>query len=203
MLKVERYISEAISENCYLLINQNSKKCVVVDPGQDIEKFADYIKKYEIRYILLTHGHFDHIAGVNSLKEYTDAPVLIHKDDNDMISDPATNLSHLMGSDTIIKADTFVSDGEIIDFGDNGIKVIHTPGHTPGSVCYKCGDFLFSGDTVFKDSIGRTDLPCGDYYRLRESVERLMELSDNISVYPGHGEMTTIGEFRRFWTYFD
>ena len=180
--------------NTYLITSGNES--AIVDPGELPDEIVN--SEVKIKYILLTHDHFDHIASVKEIKDiYPDAEIIIHKNDADGLFDQSHNLSKMMGM-TIppTKADIIVSDGDTIKLGDTDIKVIHTPGHTDGSVCYFADDVIFSGDTLFFRSIGRTDFPSGNYKDMTESLKKLMQLDGGIKVYPGHGEITSI-EFER------
>lgn len=180
--------------NCYLVFTE--KTAIVIDPGCYDVRVEEYLQnaKEKERIILLTHCHFDHIADAERLSKATDTKIAIGAMDNDGLSDPNINLCNLFGADVKpFSADILLQDSEVLTVGDTEIKVINTPGHTVGGVCYLIGDNLFSGDTLFKLSIGRTDFPNGSFKTLETSVKRIYCLSDDTKVYSGHGEPTSIG----------
>ena len=187
-----------LENNNYLLIDEKTKEAVLIDCTQECEDIENTLKEYNatLKYILLTHGHFDHILGINGFKhKYSDCKVLVHEGDK-MLMDKVEEFVKSFGINEaqIQEIDGYVEDNQIIKFGENEIKVIHTPGHTKGGVCYLIGDKLFSGDTLFYESVGRTDLPDGHFGQIKSSIEeRLFKLDDNIQVYAGHGPSTTIG----------
>lgn len=174
---------------------------VVIDVGVSDEIIMKFINenKIAIKYIILTHGHFDHVYYAFKLKEKTGAKVLIHKDDNDMLPKPEWNGTRFFGDPVSFDlADETVDDKDTITVGNLKFEVLHTPGHSMGSMCLKVENRLFSGDTLFRLSCGRTDLLGGNQEDLDNSFrEKILTLDDNILVYPGHGESTTIG-FERF-----
>lgn len=183
--------------NCYVLWDEKSLEAAVVDPGFEDQRILDIIndKQLNVKYILLTHGHFDHLGGVNQIKEKTGAKVLIHVNDANCLTDPRRNLSILAGMSMELEpADGYLSEKENIIVGDIKIRVIHTPGHSKGGVCLLADKTLISGDTLFNTSIGRTDFVDGDLTELLNAIElKLFMLDDNTEVLPGHGEDTTIG----------
>lgn len=190
-----------MAANAYIVYTENKPEAVIIDPGDDIELIMDLIKEHELKLekILLTHGHFDHIGAVKDLKERTGAQVAIHKQEADFLTDPNKNLSYIINRQIVQDpADIFLEDGDMIRVADMEFKVLHTPGHTEGGVCYKLGKVLFTGDTLFEGSVGRTDLSGGSYEQLMSSIrEKLLVLDDDHLVYPGHGRQTTIGRERR------
>ncbi len=190
-----------MAANAYIVYTENKPEAVIIDPGDDIELIMDLIKEHELKLekILLTHGHFDHIGAVKDLKERTGAQVAIHKQEADFLTDPNKNLSYIINRQIVQDpADIFLEDGDLIRVADMEFKVLHTPGHTEGGVCYKLGKVLFTGDTLFEGSVGRTDLSGGSYEQLMCSIrEKLLVLDDDHLVYPGHGRQTTIGRERR------
>jgi len=191
-----------LKANCYIVGDEETNEVMVIDPGAEVEKIYNIIhdNEYTVKYILLTHGHADHISAVKSLKEKTNAKVVIHKDDSDALLDSKLNLSMYMGFHSIqAPADIKLVHNEELTVGKYRFKIMHTPGHTPGGICILTDHILFTGDTLFHESIGRTDLPGGDYQTLLSSIkEYLMNLDDGIVVYPGHGEKTTIGHERLY-----
>lgn len=207
-MKVMRFPLGALFANGYLVYDEDGN-AFFVDPGGDPDDVIAVIEgnSLELKIILLTHGHVDHIAGVKALQDRYDCPVAVHEDDFGMLANPTKNLSQFAGES--VKVDGRVkplSDGESIKIGSILIRVIHTPGHTPGSVCYLAShegeEVLFSGDTIFALSVGRTDLPGGDFAALESSLRKLDYLPDDLKVLPGHGPETTLGRERRenpFW----
>ncbi len=182
-----------IQVNCYLVLSQNA--ALVIDPGYYSEKAEEFLKNNsdKERLILLTHSHFDHIGGAEQLRNNTGVKIAIGEKENGYLSDSTVNLSGLFGQPlNPFSADILLADNEILTVGDIDIKVIHTPGHTAGSVSYLIDDVLFSGDTLFNQSIGRTDFPTGDFGILSASIRKLYELDGDITVLSGHGEATKI-----------
>ena len=176
--------------NCYILISD--KKALIVDPSISIDTIAEALDKECATPVgvLLTHGHFDHITSIDKLREKYSIPVYIHKDDAPMLTDGYKNaFSVFFKRDCVYTpADILVEDGAVIELGDEKITVIHTPGHSEGSVCYLCGDFMLTGDTLFSDNVGRSDLWGGNDENLRASLDKLEKNIDlNITIFPGHG----------------
>ncbi len=187
--------SGPVETNSYIISAGGESEVVVIDPASRV--VFDFIMDRGLRPVLIinTHGHFDHIAG-NCFFEGVD--IAIHKRDMDMLTCPDKNLSVMFGQKIVSpEAAHILSDREIIKVGDIEIEVLHTPGHTGGSVCLKIADVLFTGDTLFAGSIGRTDLPGGDYEKIMDSIKRLLEFPDDTIIYPGHGLSSTIGKERR------
>lgn len=191
-----------IHSNCYLLSTEQS--AVVIDPGFKSEIVTQFLAESSAkeRLILLTHAHFDHIGGADALRTETDTKIAIGALDNAALSDTQRNLSDLFHAKlSAFSADLLLKDNDKLSVGDISFKVIHTPGHTPGGVCYLTDGILFSGDTLFCQSIGRTDFFDGDYGKLEESVKRLYTLDGKTVVLSGHGEQTTIENERSFNPY--
>lgn len=195
-MQVLRIPAGIYAANCYLVYDEQAKEGIVIDPGGDVD---DIISKIEelglmIKYIVLTHGHGDHIAGVEELKAHTKAEVAIHKEDEPLIKDGTKNLSSMMAMGTVEFApDILLEEGDKLTFGNLEAYVIHTPGHTPGGICLKIEDNLFSGDTLFAGSIGRTDFEYSSFEDIMYSIkQKLLTLPDETKVYPGHGPATTL-----------
>lgn len=201
-MKIKTYISGPIDANNYLIWDENTKDAVLIDCS---DKREDIIKDVNdnglnVKYILLTHGHFDHILGVNTMAKRLNAKVGIHINDSVMMNS-VKEMCQMFGISPCEaqKYDFTVKDGDKIQFGTYEIKVIETPGHTKGGVCYLVEDKLFCGDTVFKNSYGRTDLPGGSYDEISNSIKNIIfKLDDNITIYTGHGPFTTVGYEKKF-----
>lgn len=199
--KVTQITFPGFCANCYLVTDESTNESFLVDPGAYGERQKEYIKSQgieKLRYILLTHGHYDHIMGVRQFKEEFDAQVVIHKNDEGCLSSPLKSLAITQGFNfPKTSAEILVDDGDKLSFADSEIQVIHTPGHTKGCVCYKLGDTLFTGDTLFKGTVGRTDFPGGSYNEIIKSVAKLSALEGDYKVYPGHESETTLENERR------
>ncbi|HDQ92590.1 MAG TPA: MBL fold metallo-hydrolase [Synergistetes bacterium] len=208
-MKIERFALGALWTNAYLIYDSGSNG-FFVDPGGDPEEAMGLIEDRGImlKYVLLTHGHADHIAGLEKIRAEATSGVLIHEDDASMLESPESNLSAFVGEKlSLLPAERLFRDGDTFRVGDLSISVIHTPGHTRGSSCFLVEEsggkgVLLSGDTLFAGSVGRTDLPGGDRDILERSLSRLSALPDEMKVFPGHGPATTIGAERAgnpFW----
>ncbi len=197
-MKIQTFEAGPLGANNYLLTDGN--EAVLIDCSEVKQEILDELKDKALKYILLTHGHFDHVLGVNEMKKITNAPVLIHKDDIPRMEESASIMQTfgVTGVETP-QADNFINDNDILKFGDTEIKIIHTPGHTEGCVCYLIDGRLFSGDTLFRDSVGRCDLPGGNFSKMSDSIKNILfKLDDNITVYPGHGPETSIGYEKKY-----
>jgi len=185
-----------LETNCYLIADSDTYKCVVVDPADDAEYIMSVLEneKYHLEKIILTHGHYDHIGALETLSRSTGIDVWIHPDDSKMLTDANANFSTFLGEAMTFSGKiNYLSDSEQIAIGIGSVKVIHTPGHTPGGICLLADDFLISGDTLFCQGIGRTDLPGGSTRQIMQSIrEKLFVLDGEITVFPGHGPPTTI-----------
>ena len=195
---IEKFTDTYFGENTYLVADKNTREGAVIDPGGDIKDLMRYIEdnSIEVKYILLTHGHGDHIGCVPELKEATNAQIIAHKDEQEILLDKKKNLSYSMRCGaTEFEADRYVEEKESVKIGDLKLTFLHTPGHTRGGVCfYSAPDkFIVTGDSLFQGSIGRTDLPGGDYDALMESLlTKVCKVDVDSKVYPGHGPETTI-----------
>lgn len=184
--------------NCYLVTDMVTGESLLVDPGAYGERQKEYIKFQGIdnlKYILLTHGHFDHMMGAERFRQEFSAKVVVHSLDEDKLSSAVRSLySHFDRDNPFAptSADIIVKDGDSLPFGSETIEVIHTPGHTKGGVCYKLRDILFTGDTLFKSTIGRTDFPDSDEMDMLESLIKLDKLQCDYKIYPGHEGVTTL-----------
>ncbi len=198
---LETLIVGPLEVNCYIIAPAPGMEAVVIDPGGDGEKILERItaEQLTLSAILNTHGHFDHIGANRFLKEKTGAEILVHEKDAPLL--PAANKHALlfgMEATPSPAADRCIVDGEILQFGQLSLEVIHTPGHSEGGVCFRTGDVLFTGDTLFAESIGRSDLPGGSFRDLMISIQNgILPLGDGIAIYPGHGPASTIGREKR------
>ena len=192
IIKINNY---PIAANTYIAYDENTTKGVIIDPSFGIANAVNSVieEGIEVSAILLTHGHFDHIAGVESVRTALGIPVYIHAADADMLLSADKNHASFYGLDIATSAaENIIEDGQIIDIEGLSFKVMHTPGHTKGSVCYISGDIMFTGDTLFYMSMGRTDLEGGDYAEMMASLKKLSELNVDYKVYPGHEQSTSL-----------
>lgn len=186
-MKIKTLTLGLYQTNTYLLADDDGT-CVIIDPGYEAERILSAAEDLKIGAILLTHGHFDHVGAVRPIAEQTGCKVYIHAGE--------AALPMVMTQECIYFTDHYV-DGDIVRIGSMEFKVLHTPGHTPGSVCLQCGKLLFSGDTLFEGSCGRTDFPASSPSDMRKSLKRLSDIDDDLTVYPGHGPKTTLTTERR------
>jgi len=190
-----------IGTNCYVAACPETKEAIVIDPGDEAKKIYNFVTKNEFKVsaIVNTHGHWDHVGGNRDLKKLTGAPIFIHEEDAKFLTDGKLNLGSMMGkNETSPQGDRMLKDGDVVKVGKFDLKVVHTPGHTPGGISLIGENEAFVGDTLFAGSIGRTDLPGGNYETLMTSIKnKLLPLKDEMVVYPGHGPSTTIGKERQ------
>lgn len=190
-----------IMANCFILGCESTKEAVVIDPGDDADRILMALSKSElkVKYLINTHGHFDHVGANKRMKDVTGAQIAIHPDDEPMLGELSRSASMFgLAAENSPPADILLKDGDKIVFGNITLEVIHTPGHSKGGVCLFTKGHLFAGDTLFAGSIGRTDLPGGDYDTLISSIrKKLLVLDEDIRVYTGHGPETTIGNEKR------
>ena len=180
--------------NCYIVYAQGSDRCAVIDPGFEPETVLQQTAALglTIDAILLTHGHFDHVGGVKEICRSTGCGLWIHRDDQVMTGNPTTRFFYPLSGQELANLQ-FCEEGQVLPVAGLEFTVLSTPGHTNGSVCYRCEDALFSGDTLFAGSCGRTDLPGGNYPTICASLARLAQLPQDLRVFPGHGGSSTIG----------
>ena len=196
-LAIRMMVLGPVQTNCYFLINEDTKEVLIVDPADRAQKIIEWINSEGLKpvAILLTHGHFDHIMGVQGVKKEYDILIYTSKDEVEVLAEPQINVSTMMGAYLSMKADELFSDGDVLELAGMKLKVISTPGHTIGSVCFYMEEekVLISGDTLFEASVGRSDFPTGSSRQLIESIKtRLFVLPDDTDVFPGHGGTTTI-----------
>ena len=184
--------------NCYLFVDEN-KNCAIFDCDKYSQELTDYIDKNSLKplYILLTHGHADHIRSVNEVRKKYGCLVGCGEFEKEVLEDTRINLTPMFGESYTVKADKFFKDGDIVKVGSMEFKVMYTPGHTVGSVCYIIENYIISGDTLFWGSCGRTDFPTGDYRQMNASLERLKNLKGDYTVLPGHGPKTNLDYERK------
>ena len=198
-MEIHRLQVGRLQANCYIVACTNTRKAIIIDPGGDPEMIIHNVaeKDYEIEYILNTHGHMDHVEANGEIHKALGGKLAIHSEDADMLLG-ATIFDRSRNNQEYKKPDLLLNDKDTIHFGDLTLEVIHTPGHTPGGVCFLVEDNLFSGDTLFSGSVGRWDFPGGSYSDLLRSLnEKLLVLEDAVVIYPGHGPSSTIGHERR------
>ncbi len=184
---------KGFASNTYILIS--GQDAAVVDPSAHLTEIKCNLGSLRMRYILLTHGHFDHILSLDSLRAAFRCEVYVHQEDAKMLKDPSLNASEFFGMDfASLGADRFLRDGDLISLGKEEIKVISTPGHTPGSVCYDCGSDIICGDTLFSSGYGRYDLPEGDPRKLFDSLSNLARINTNPMIHPGHGSSVRLND---------
>jgi len=197
MAKIHRLVVGRLQTNCYIL--ESDSTAFVIDPGDEPERILRFLRDIKVKpsQIIATHAHFDHVLGVNEIRETLKIPFVIHHDDLSMLESMQSRVRQFMGLTVPPppRVDQFLKDRESLTVGHDTLKVLHTPGHSPGSVSLAGRGYVFTGDALFNQSIGRTDLPGGDLDTLIRSItDRLFSLADDTIVYPGHGSETSIGD---------
>ena len=197
-MRVKRLVVGPLDTNCFIISDDDGAAALVVDPAEEAKSILDALAETPVAAVILTHGHFDHLGAAGEVCEATGAPLLVHADDAEFIVSPEGTGGALFGFHTTApRADRTLVDGAVVACGSLTFTVLHTPGHTPGCICLYGHGHLFSGDTVFAGSVGRSDFPRGDARALSRSIaERLAPLPDETLVHPGHGPDTTIGRER-------
>ena len=207
-MKIQNFVLGMVGTNCYLVVNEEEKQCILIDPAVYSGEITEQIRRegLDLRAILLTHGHFDHIMGIDGFrKEFPEIPVYAHREEEALLRDASMNASLELGRQYTFSGAAYVEDDDVLDLAGMQFRVIHTPGHTIGGCCYYLQEekVLFSGDTLFRESIGRTDFPTGNGGQLMRSIrEKLFTLPEETAVYPGHMERTTIGDEKKYNPYF-
>jgi hydroxyacylglutathione hydrolase len=182
-MEIQRLEVGSFENNCYIITCSRTRECILIDPAADAPKILEGVGGKKVKYILITHGHSDHIGVLEEVRKRTEAPVGIHAADSKAIRN---------------RPDFYLRDGQILKLGDLELKAIHTPGHTPGGVCFLAAKTLFSGDTIFPNGPGNTALPGANYQVILESIHsKIFTLPDDTVIYPGHGLETTIGREKR------
>jgi glyoxylase-like metal-dependent hydrolase (beta-lactamase superfamily II) len=203
MLKIKQIPVGTMNVNCYVLYNEHNN-AIIVDPSTNTEALFKYIssKNLRIQAMILTHGHFDHIEVTDQIIDEYGCGLIIHIEDADMLTDSDKNVSSMVGRFVTVNTvpTRFLHDNDDVMLDSDCIHIIHTPGHTPGGICLLCDNFILVGDTLFKGAYGRTDFPRGNQTRLFHSIRtKLLTLNEDLIVYPGHGDSTSIKEEKKHW----
>ncbi len=205
-MKIKKLAGDEFMANCYIIWDESTARALVIDPGIEVEKIVGAIKKerLDLQGIIDTHAHIDHILANDSLREITGVSLFIHPAEVSSLSNPELNLSGMIGKkQTFRDPDGLIEDGEEMEIGRIRLKILHTPGHTPGSICLFADGCLLSGDTVFAGSVGRCDFPGGDFQKLEDSIKKiLISIPDETQFFPGHGPETTLRAEKRFNPFF-
>lgn len=197
----QAYPAGIFQANCYIVGDEKTKNGVIIDPGGDSDGILNQCRNLglNIKYIILTHGHGDHIGGVYDIKTATGAKILMNKKDEYLIKGGNKALMPILRGIKLFEIDEYIEEGTLIEEGELSVSVIETPGHTPGGVTFKIDDILITGDTLFKGSIGRTDFEFGSFEEIINSIKtKLLIFRDDTKVFPGHGPSTTIGYEKKF-----
>ena len=205
-LKIDHFVVGPVQTNCYFAVNKETKEMIIIDPGAAAKKLSEKIKENEYKpvAILLNHAHFDHASAAEELADEYGIKIYVHEDDKETLTDVETNASWMIQKPEEYRADVFLKDEQEIDLAGFHIRVLHTPGHTPGGCCYYFAyeNVVFTGDSLFCGSIGRTDFKKGSMSDLVRSVkEKLLTLPENTDVFPGHNDFTTIENERMYNPY--
>lgn len=199
-MKIYRIPVGDLLANCYIIETEN-KNALAIDPGSDFQKIKNFLDDHglSLKKILLTHGHYDHIGAAGEAADVYGAEIYVHEEDAPMLTSRIKSLADAIGAGQFNEISEFITikSGDVISVDKNNFEVIHTPGHTPGGVCYKCGNALFTGDTLFKLSMGRTDFPGGNMGEMFESLQKIARLEGEYDVYPGHNETSTLSYERK------
>lgn len=202
---LETIVTGMLENNNYLLVDEKSKEAILFDCSKFSEDLLEMLDEYcaTLKYVLITHGHFDHILGLNKLHEkMPEVEILAPKNDKSLIEGVVEFVNNFVGNIEDVKVphiSKYIDENSEIYIGDEKIKIINTPGHTMGGVCYFVDNKLFSGDTIFLGSVGRTDLPGGSYEQIKKSVKNVLEMfDDDVKIYPGHGDSTTVAYEKKY-----
>lgn len=201
MLKVKSFLLGDISTNCYVLYSDSTKNAVVIDIAEKGgEEITNWLTQNGINpiAIMLTHGHFDHCGGVKQFNDKLELPIYIHKADADMCENASKYTIGGIKADDCIATKTFNIEDGMLSVGEFNFRIIHTPGHTPGSVCYIIDEYMFSGDTLFCGCIGRTDFERGNPQDMKKSISKIKNININYKVYPGHDDFTTLDDEKKY-----
>jgi len=204
MLKIQKLTLGVFMTNCYFIIDSDTRYCMVVDPADDFESITEKIEsdKLVLKAILLTHAHFDHIMALERLRKKYEVPVILAEEEDRILTDNELNLLSVYGDgSSCTHGDVLLHDGDTIDLCGNTISMMTLPGHTPGSCAYIFDGNMICGDTIFRDGVGRYDLPEGDYRSLRASLAKIGRLEYNYKLYPGHGPATNLEHEKNFNIY--
>lgn len=202
-IKVDYRILGDVGTNCYLVVNEDNGECILIDPADCPDKIQQMIEKNnaELKAVLLTHGHYDHITAAEDIRNMYNINIYASCDEKELLTDTRMNLSVHSRKPVTLKADVYHNDGDVYELAGMTIEIKHTPGHTIGGSCYyiKEAGILFSGDTLFAESVGRTDFPTGSMSQIVHSIkDKLLDLPDDTKVFPGHGESTSIGYEKKY-----
>ena len=204
-MEILRIPSAGMASNCWLLWEKESGKAAVIDPSSECGAICDVLRARSaiLAWILLTHAHADHMSALDALRDATGAPAAVHAGDADALQDPLRNVSaYIFHRNQIFRsAQRVLQDGDTVQIGRESLRVMHTPGHTPGSVCYFAEHAIFTGDTLFDGSIGRTDLPGGDAAAMTQSLRKFAAVCGEYTLYPGHGVVTALSVQKKYNPY--